>query len=124
MEPKRYRLEQHQIEAIQEAEELGLAENEPGAARLVIDEGAQSLGLNGHADPDTALRAVVRRAADSFAMFAIMTMAALYFMPVPTSARLLVVWPFATSVALYGIDRVLASYEPGLSARLPWGGKA
>ena len=124
MELKNYRLEQDQIEAIDEAEELGLADNEPGAARFLIDEGARSRGLNGHGTANTTLRAVVRRAADSFAMFAIMTMAALYFMPVPTSARLLVVWPFATSVALYGIDRVLASYEPGLSARLPWGGKA
>lgn len=122
METEKYYVEQRQTEAVDQVQELGLAENKSEALRTLVNEGEVSLGLNGH-DGATRLQSVVKRLADAFGFAGIVFLGLTFWFPVEVRAVALAsTWGVA--VVLYGLDRVLARVEPRVSARLPWGGVA
>lgn len=115
METEKYYVEQRQTEAIDEAQELGLAENKSAALRLLVDEGASTMGLNGHRDANTRLRRAVRRSGDALAVVAIMALGATLFWPDDVRVPF-VLLPLVSSLVMYGLDRVLGRHEPRVSA--------
>jgi hypothetical protein len=120
METEKYYVEQRQTEAIDEAQELGLAENKSAALRLLVDEGASTMGLNGHRDANTRLRRAVRRSGDALAVVAILMLGGTLFAPEAVRVPF-VLLPLVSSLAMYGLDRVLGRHEPRVSAWLSRG---
>lgn len=123
MESKGIRLEPRQQDAIEEAQEVGIGDNGQEAARALIDRGARNYGLNGHGEGDTRLRRVVRRAGDALGVVAIILLGASVFAPNDVRVPFVLV-PLVSSLAMYGLDRVLGRHEPRVSAWLSRGGKA
>jgi hypothetical protein len=116
------RFEQKYTDLIDEAEDAGLGSNGTEAVKALLDAGAMHHGLNGHAG-NTQLQRVVSRLADAFAFAGIIFIGLTFWFSVEVRAVALAsTW--GAAVVLYGLDRVLARYEPRMSARLPWGGGA
>lgn len=113
-------LEERQLDAIEEAEELGIGANEQEAARALIDRGARSYGLNGHGEGDTRLRRAVRRSADALGTVSILVLGASLSWP-DEIRTVFVLLPLVSALVMYGLDRVLGAYEPRVSAWLSRG---
>lgn len=115
------RLENRHGKLVEEAEETGIADNQTEAFKTLLEGGALYYGLNGSAGR-TRLRRLVARAADAFAFGGVVFLGLTFLLPLEVRlVALSATWGVA--VLLFGLDRVLAHYEPRVSARL-WGGKA
>jgi hypothetical protein len=113
-------LEKGQKGAFEKMEERGDADNQSEAMRRCINIGLAELGYL-HGDPrdvdgETPLRTVARRFADAFALVGLILVGFTFVYPL--GLRAIAAFPFAASLGCYGIDRVLATYEPAVTRRL------
>lgn len=110
------RLERRQINAIEKMEDNGDADNQSEALRTALDAGLAELGYHNGSKRDTRLRALTRRFADAFALLALFWVGMTFLFPM--GFRMFAIPVFVISLALYSLDRLLASHEPAVSKRL------
>jgi len=122
MEHYTVRLSERQADAVENMANNGDADNTSEAIRDAIEHYAQALGYFNGRKRDTTLRRGIRRAADAFALAALIWVG--FTIMYPVSYRLAALPMFAVAVVFYGADRALAAYEPRVSRWLARGESA
>lgn len=110
-----FRLDNQQediLEEIIDTEEC----NQTEAAKRAINAGGETLGYGDVGQPRTRLRGIIQRSTDGFALAAIVWVGLTLVAPV--GYRALAIPLFGIALALHGLDKAIAAYEPHLSHRL------
>lgn len=115
-EHKSVRLEKKQLDAISEMAEDGVADNESEALRNALDVGLHEYGYLNGGTQDTLLRQLTRRVGDAFGLLGILWLGVTFVYPIELRAFAIPI--FLVALGLYGLDRLLAGFEPGVSKRL------
>lgn len=111
------RLEKRQIQAAKRMEEANEADNQSEAIRQLINTGMAENGYgNGEPPTNTTLQKLTRESARALAYVGIGWLVVTWLMPV--AFRLPAAAVLMASVGLFGFERVLEEYEPGVSQRL------
>jgi len=113
---KNTRLEKHQLEAISDMVDRGLADNESEAHRMLLNEGKRAYGYKNGSYSDTALKRICGELAKAFALIGIVLVGVTYFYPV--SFRILAIGPLVSSGFLFAVESLLESYEPKVSNKI------
>lgn len=112
-DPVSVRLDKTQKEGLEAMSENDDAANPSEALRVCVNIGLQECGYANGVKVDTALRQTARRFADTLAGVALVMLGVTMLYPV--EFRVFVFGPLMASIACYGLDRVLAKKEPGVS---------
>jgi len=115
-ERKSVRLEKHQLDAIEDMVERGIADNESEAHRMCLNAGKREFGYeNGHYT-DTTLKRTVYTVASLLTVAGVTGLVFTFAYPVP--ARLPSFSVVIVGGVLFGVHRLLQSHEPKVSKRL------
>lgn len=111
------RLDNQEIEAIEDMIESGVADNQAEALRQVAHTGFVELGyINGERREETALQKLTHESARALAYVGIGWLIVTWLLPV--TFRLPAALVLVVAVGLLAFERVLEEYEPGVSRRL------
>lgn len=110
------RLTPQQEEALEAMSDNGDADNTSEALRMALDEGLIELGYRNGAKQETRLRATIQRFADAFGLLGIIVVGVTWLYPL--GFRMWAIPIFLIALTLYGLDRLLADYEPDVSNRI------
>lgn len=116
-ERKSIRLSTQQLDALEEMERQGDADNQSEALRTALNAGLRDMGYRNGEKADTTLRRNIRRMAHTLAMMAVGMLGVVLVYPVEI-VRIAVVAPAVMSVTMYAVDQFLEQYEPAVSRRL------
>jgi hypothetical protein len=121
---KNTRLEKHQLEAISDMVDRGLADNESEAHRMLLNEGKRAYGYKNGGYSDTALKQACGKLARAFLLIGVVLIGVTYFYPI--TFRILAVGPILSGLFLLGVESLLESHEPKVSNRIKrlFGGEA
>jgi len=115
-ERKSVHLEQHQLEAIEDMVNRGLADNESEAHRILLNEGKRGYGYKNGSYSDTVLKSVCGEMSKLFLLAGVVLVGVTYFYPV--SLRLVALGPIISGLFLLGVERILESHEPKVTNTL------
>jgi hypothetical protein len=101
---------------LEEMSESGDADNQSEALRSVVTAGLHQKGYLTANGRKTPLREASRRLGETFALLGVIWLGVSFWLPI--EMRSLVVAPLAASVACFGIERALRTWEPAVSKRL------
>lgn len=110
---KNTRLEKEQLDAISDMESRGVADNESEAHRMLLRAGMREYGYKNGNNTETALRAFVQRLSELFLIAGIVWTGITWYYP--RVYAMPAIGLFLSGLACVGMDRVLESYEPGVS---------
>jgi hypothetical protein len=113
---KNTRLERHQLQAIEDMVDRGIADNESEAHRMLLNAGKREYGYKNGGYTDTMLRLATFRVGVLLAIAGIVGLAFTFAYPV--SARLPSFAVLVVGAGLYGVSSVLERHEPQVSQRL------
>lgn len=108
--------DQDEVDGLKQMKKDRDIEHASEAVRIASRAGLQRMGYVEGTNRDTPLRKTSRRFADAFAIVGLIFLGLTWFYPI--GFRMIVVGPFAASLACYGLDRVLKHYEPAVSNRI------
>ena len=115
---KNTRLEKHQLDAIADMVDRGLADNESEAHRMLLNAGKEEFGYkNGQTvTTDTALNRLTQKFGYVFALIGIVWLATTITYPV--SLRMPAIAALSSSVSCFAMHKALDAREPAVTNKL------
>lgn len=109
------RLERSQIQAIEEMDDDEVADNQSEALRMALNAGLTELGYMNGGEYDSLLRINTRRAGLALGGAGMVVLGLSLFGPL--AGRLIGVSLLLAAMTCYGVDRLLALLEPGVTLK-------